>query len=388
MKKSEIEALKEAFNIPEPERKGYFVSSFNEKIKKNKRSLQFLTVFRYASAAALAAVIIGLWGVLNPSVNFRNEPNNGSIVVESETTTAEASSDGTGTHTSTNITDKTEISQTTSVMPPAVTAVGTVTAAETETTVVAGSQIVTSSATTAVTPITTAVTESTNTPQTTTSRNTVENNGSVTTPEPPGSVEDLPGSEFGTDYTVSPSVVYDKTEDFIDISSIITGSGGQNPPLDSIGLPWELAAGISDYIVYAAIDEIIYTEVDGKPYTQENLVIYSVYKGDGAIQAMDRISLYVPGGYMPAEEYIKTNNIYYDFPEGAVIFDSGDNEGIQQVGDAYIFFLIPGNESMPDGAFQLTEITDKSVFEYRNGSYVSLGSSSVSFTEDELKEAI
>lgn len=34
MKKSEKENLKKAFNIPEPERKEYFVSLYNKKLKK------------------------------------------------------------------------------------------------------------------------------------------------------------------------------------------------------------------------------------------------------------------------------------------------------------------------------------------------------------------
>lgn len=34
MKKSEIDALKKAFNIPEPEKKEQFISSYKEKLKK------------------------------------------------------------------------------------------------------------------------------------------------------------------------------------------------------------------------------------------------------------------------------------------------------------------------------------------------------------------
>lgn len=382
MKKSEIEALKEAFNIPEPERKNSFLPFFKEQLKKNNGRLCIPMVLRYASAAVLAAVIIGLWGVLNPSVDFSNEPDNSFIVVESDTTT-ESSMSGTGTHTSSDSddSDKNNISQTTSAAPPAVT-----TADVTEMTVITSKQTVTA-ATTAVISVTATITESAHISQTTTSRNTEENSVSVTTTGT--TAEDVPGSKFGKDYTVSPSVVYDKTGEVIDLRDFenVDGLPMDPPPADSV-LTIGRMADSSDYIVYAVIDEVIYTEIDGKPYTQENLTIYSVYKGDGALNSADRISLYVPGGYMPAEEYLKNNNVYYDFPENSVVYDSGGNNGNQQLYNSYIFFLKQGSDSMQDGAFQLTEKTDISVFEYSGGRYVSLGNGALSFTQSELSDLL
>ncbi|MCM1271679.1 MAG: hypothetical protein NC247_13830, partial [Ruminococcus flavefaciens] len=84
MKKSEIQALKEAFNIPEPENKNDFIRIYEVSFKKNKRRFYPIMIFRYASAAVMAAVVICLCGLAGKNSDFNSKFNNVSIIKESD----------------------------------------------------------------------------------------------------------------------------------------------------------------------------------------------------------------------------------------------------------------------------------------------------------------
>lgn len=361
MKKSEIEALKDAFNIPEPERKNIFLPSFREKLKKNNVKPLFPIIFRYASMAALAAVVIGVWSTSDHTESFRYEYNRDFVISGTASEPVSTVTTAVTTASTAAATTQTSGSQNTTV-PPQTTPVTVNTVSATSTAVSTQSIV---SQTTVTTSVTAAVT---------------------TEPE----ATDPPQSVY-KDLTVTPAVTYEKTDDAIDLRDVNDNmNSGSDPPLDGIGNPsGELPEAVvkmaenSEYIVYASVDEIFYTDVDGAPYTQENLTVHSAHKGE--LELMDRISLYVPGGYMPADKYIEYTGIELTLPENSVIYDYGGNNGIQQVGATYIFFIENGSSSMPEGAFQLTEETDISVFEYKNGMYISLGDGALSFTEDMFK---
>lgn len=430
MKKNEIEALKEAFNIPEPQQKKLFVDSYNEKLKENKRKLRFPIILRYASTAALAAVIIGLWSGLNRTMDFNNEFDKSSVIMRTESTavtyyeptseqdssyytTEPTAAENTDVPTElpgntyepivTTVTDleRNEIRYTTTILTshevtgslPVTTTVTVITQTPAIVTTTVKDDVHEPTITTTVTgdinypAIVTSVTDIIAEPTiTTTVTDDIEHDVAIVTTTQTPDYDDEPSDSIGLDYTVTPSVIYDKTDEYINISELEENDTNYEPepPLTDYDVSWESMAEDSDYIIHAMIDEIIYTGIDGKPYTQENITIGSIYKGYGVLIPTDRISIYVPGGYIPADEYSED----YDLPEDTVIYDPGGNNGEQLVDNTYIFFLKSGDVTMPDGVFQLTEKTDISVFKYSGGSYVSLGNSALSFTISELKSLL
>lgn len=75
MKKSEKDALKKAFNIPEPKNKKAFVLKYNEESKKNRPKFKVPVFFRCTSAAVFAVMFIGIFSYLNKTIDVRNNFN-------------------------------------------------------------------------------------------------------------------------------------------------------------------------------------------------------------------------------------------------------------------------------------------------------------------------
>ena len=70
MKKSEREALKNAFNIPEPQNKDSFAANYESLYKKNQQRLRFPVYTKYVSTAVFAALVIGVWGHMTVSRDY------------------------------------------------------------------------------------------------------------------------------------------------------------------------------------------------------------------------------------------------------------------------------------------------------------------------------
>ncbi|MDE5853713.1 MAG: hypothetical protein K2H19_01435, partial [Ruminococcus sp.] len=119
------------------------------------------------------------------------------------------------------------------------------------------------------------------------------------------------------------------------------------------------------------------------PYTQENITIYNIYKGTELIP-MDKISVYIKGGYMPIQNFADMNGIDINYPDNYSVYDSGGNKGTQNVGDILLFCIKDSKNPMPDGAFILTAQTDISVFRYENKEYISLGNENFRFKINDL----
>ena len=165
---------------------------------------------------------------------------------------------------------------------------------------------------------------------------------------------------------------------------------------------WESMASSSQLIVFGQIEAIYFTSINGKPWTQMDiLMIESCY---GERVAGDRISVYVQGGYMPLSEYIRLNDLEADFSSmkaeeiaETTWYSSGGNTAIPAVGSRGFFFLRIGSdsESVPHGAYMYTSSTDQSFFtaapdlsdSVSGGScFVSVGNASCMFHKGELKE--
>ncbi len=184
---------------------------------------------------------------------------------------------------------------------------------------------------------------------------------------------------WGNDYTVYPSKVYRKSANIIDLSDCINDNTAQVPN-DSIDSTFSVddLINLSDYIIFGKVDDIIYTQVNGKPYTQENITIYQVYKGN-KLHEHDKISIYIPGGYMPVSEFESLNNIEISSYGKEYIYSSGGNKNHQTIGDIRIFFINDGGKYIPDGAFELTTKNDVSIFQASGGKYISSGNNALRF---------
>ncbi|MDE7364600.1 MAG: hypothetical protein K2N27_06930 [Ruminococcus sp.] len=429
MKKSEKEKLKQAFNIPEPERKEFFVSLYNEKLKKNERKFNMPVFFGYASTVAFASLIIGLWGHFNETADFNNKFNNTEITSTTTTTTVQTVTTAQSTEKTSSASTEpptTELTSATSytaeaiqptthalieipdfsefIPPETVTTLSTATQSATTskitfTTKTASYPTTTKRTTTTVLTVIEPVPDFTEPPFattteipavhatttyytaiptmipaiTTTSRG-VDCPSVVTTTIDYSPTPSVP-SLASHDYIVYPDDVYSKSDKTVDIRDFIENNASSDFNTTS---DIQKMIDNSDYIVSGRVDQIIYTQINGRPYTQENITIYAVYKGK-MLKSNDRISIYIQGGYIPVSEFEKLHNLSIDVPDDYSVYDSGGNKGIQNIGDTFMFFIKNGSYNMPQKAFQLTEYTDISVFRKNNDKYISLGNENLYF---------
>ncbi len=434
MKKYEKEALKKAFNIPDPQHKEEFINQLD--IKKNNPKRHFPIITRYASMAAFAAVMISIITNLSLTADFPDqftsdktiiptisvsatteEPQTTTSIVQdqifmqttvsptkSETTAATASYE---TNTRTTAAETIDHPITSLETTPPNTTGNHETSAAVQTESTNPAQPTTPTKTTSKTeptqtsPATTKKPETLQTtvkteepvPVTTTAeQNNVNPSQTVTTTKnsPPviltTSVTKVPShdNEPGADLTVYPTSVYtptdmiiNKYEFDIDHNLSFDDSPGCKDPMDTPdAITIEHFFDNSAFIFRGTIKEKIYTDVSGQPYTQENIVITDVCKSVGSYKVNDFISVYLPGGYMPVTVYAESNNCSCDYPDDYTIYSNGGNKSVQDIGDEFYFFLNYGTDEIPYGAFQLTALTDISIFRSDGDELISLGNDS------------
>ncbi len=458
MKKSEIDELKKAFNIPEPERKEEFLSSLQFKIKKNNcRSLKPM-ILRYCSAVTAAAVVAGLWSGLKSVKELSITVNNSDRTIQTEPETVQNT---TATHTSED--NSTPVSRpfddnettTTTVKPvyteqpeiilppvysdentenyhqPAITTnISAATEAVTTTTMTTAKNSATSSnkttpVTTLTAPITTTKAETTTKRTITTTTSVFTNKGTTTTTTalfttkstttttkpttfPPFETTTYNCSTEATtttapaggnspdifsDYRIIPEKIYSKSDSCIELDDFISAE----PPHES-GDSWEGSAIIlsltalvyrSDAVLSGYVEDIIYTQCGGMPYTQVDIMVKKSYKSEKLLNYGDMISVYIPGGYMSAADFLDINGIADEIPRDGTVFYQGGNSGKLKTGSDYIFFLNIPKGTIPDGAYILTDNTDSNVFIRNNaGEYESLNYADRKFLLSELFNVI
>lgn len=207
---------------------------------------------------------------------------------------------------------------------------------------------------------------------------------------PPCTEPSQPSVDVPHDYTVSPPVRYYPDDNAIDIRDF-TQNDHDPPPTDGTqsGEPnsviWEDLVNDSNIILIATVDEVMYTGIDGVPYTQENLSVSEVIKGD--IEQYSRISVYGTGGYIPASEYKKIQ-IEWAIENNCMLFDPAGNKTVSQVGDRYLYFIKKSDSPLPDGSYRLTTYNDISKFRYTDGYYINMNNSNFMFTLTELYNLI
>lgn len=433
MNKKSKKTLKDAFNIPEPNRKEQFFNSLE--IRQPKKLPAHIPM--YVSAVATAVLVIGVWGGVK-NLPYFDPPEITDTPVYSRTASATdvftensniqttvvsvtgKSTDGTsvtGTATE-NITGNSEtvttVTETEDNNPAGLhttdglsgsTAENRHTTNEKTTTAQTTRRTATKTNTTTTHTVTTVTgqsqyvtTKSTaNQTHTTVSQTTINDEVNVidTVPQttatydygfdPPPCTE--PSNDDPPDYTVKPPVRYYPDDISIDINDCLSNdvtvpthpsSGAQT---DANKCSWKDLAENSDLIVIATVEEIIYTGIDGRPYTQEDIKISEVIKGD--IPEKSKISVYGRGGYIPAVDY---GEILADWitENNYMLFDPAGNMTATETGGKYIYFIRKSSSPFPDGSYILTGLNNISKFIYTDGSYMNLNDSRITFTLNEL----
>ncbi len=431
MNKKSKKTLKNAFNIPEPNQKDSFFNKLD--IKPERKFSSFIPV--YLPTAIVAVMVIGVWGGIKNLPRFeqpentdnniiyssessvsenqtdysvqtslssvRNSENqnrtttavqndNGNTVTDeknmSVTTTSakttnknsdknkdESSADSPSENSSENTSDSTsEASHTTNTSRNTtnVKTTGTTTLSTRDENNIKPTKPLTSTQTTTTehkgfSPL----------PQTTTT--TFED--SVDFPSCTAPVVDVP-----PDYTIKPPVRYYPDNNAVDINDVIQND--PNPPStdgqpgDSTTATWEDFLDNSDMILIATVDDVIYTAIDGVPYTQENISVSEVIKGD--IEQYSKISVYSNGGYIPASEY--KIQLDWAIENNFMLFDPAQNKTVSQVGDEYLYFIKKSHFPLPDGSYSLTTYSDMSKFRYKDGHYINMNNSNIILDFDDL----
>ena len=384
MTDKEKKALREAFDFPEPDRKEEFLAEFARLSVNNNKKRLSPVVMRFAAAAAMIAIIVGVFAFMpKDTVDFGHDKDE--IITVTETTSVPTSSAATTAVTTAKavITDKTTSAKTTS------TAVTTAKQAATAKTVTA-QRTETSQRTTAVR--TTAVHTTVRT--TSAAEKTEAAQNPVTTTTASKSEDIVPpyggNNDSGRDMTVSVDMTYPLREKTLTEDQIYPKDSGfenQGPisskPVDTSAL-LESMYNDSSAVVLANTDEMLYTSIDGFAVTAENLSIVSSYKGD--LRENDRITVFFSGGYVPAEKYLeKHSDVFIPAPEEYSVYEKGSSRFPQKKGEQYIFF-IKNDESIKNGAYSPVRSGNTAVFRKIQDNYVSVDDGTLYFTEAQLNE--
>ena len=378
MTDKERKALKEAFGFEEPDRKEIFAREFIKLDSGKVKKPLFPIVIKFAAAAAIMTAVIGT-AVTMPK-DIKHFGNNDNITELTEAVTpADNEIKGEEASTSATVTVKTTSKAAVSTSKAAAATASAVKTTETTAITVAGT--------------TSSAQHSVNT--TTAEGNSKSENITTTTQLRADEAKDETVTLTGRDMTVSVGKTYPLRDKLISADAFImkeesaqkpgisdSPSDNAFPPKDSdncgINIDISEMYDNSCAIVLANLDEIVYTSIDGKAYTAENINVIRVYKGD--LEPNDRITVFFGGGFMPAEEYAEL----YDFPpiedhEEYSVRVEGDSGGEQKQGQTYVFFLKNSSYPVPDGAFEPTSSGNMSVFELNGGVCKAVGDEGTSF---------
>lgn len=441
MNKKSKKTLENAFNIPEPNQKDSFFNKLD--IKPERKFSSLIPV--YLPTAIVAVMVIGVWGGIKNLPHFQQPDNidtvssaettsvnnntndfiqtslsyvsgsekqtqtttafqtNNADTTKNEkstyvTTTSEKVAENTTTKNNSNESSESSPSENDSES----TTESPRTAKTTSTTRTTSTKRTTTTNTTREANSVTTTSRSTNTTATHEDGNSISPTQTITVPEDdditvPCTTTELSPSvsdDTPTDYTVIPPVRYYPDNNAIDVTDFM--HNGTKPPPQHDGTlhpqggqsgtavafdSWQNLADNSDIIVIATVDEIIYTGIDGVPYTQENIMVSEVIKGD--IGKHSRISVYGKGGYIPASEH-GTIQISWAIENNCMLFDPAENQTFSEVGDRYIYFIKKGDSPLPDGSYRLTTYNDMSKFHYKDGRYINMNNNNFMFTITEL----
>lgn len=383
MTDKEKRKITEALGIPEPDRKKEFAEEFRRRSEETKKKPIMPIVMRITAAAAMLAVCIGAITLFpRRKTDFGGDDN---IEITETTVSASEQVDGVIAAGTTKVTTEGE----NSIIVTTVTA-KTTDKKENAVTTVRGS----TDGEHSLRPTTAART----TAARTTGNSSVTRTTAAELPEPVTTTSDPVSQEFpvtapGRDLTVSPGITYtvrDKTISSDELETHVDPiAKGEDGGPDGVGSPIDQKIqhmfDISYAVVLAKVDKIVYTSIDREAVTAHNITVEEVYSGD--LAERDRLTLFLDGGYMPAEEYIEFHMTEpMENAEEYSVYVSGGCEEPLEEGDVCVFFISDSRRYLPEGAFAPAEKNYDSVFIKRNGEYVSLGDRSLRFREEQLPE--
>ncbi len=386
MTDKEKNALKEAFGFEDPDKKNEFVQEFVKLENYNNKKSLFPFIIKFAAAAAMMTAVIGT-AIMMPK-DIKQPGNDNLITVTTEEATTAKKANNATASTTIIITTKIKTTLTTTVSS---TRTAKATASDKTTAIT-----ITQAATTAVTAsqsTTTAVRNESE--RQTTKDNELPTNESNERQEESNSADvqyrDLTVS-VDKNYPLREKTITEKQYSNIGSNSPVTSG---EPSSDETFQPkdgWKNGINIdisemyknSCAVVLANLDEIVYTSIGGKAFTAENITVSQVYKGD--IQVNDRITVFFTGGFIPAEEYSQL----YGFPpmhnqDEYSVKIQGESGGNQEQGRSYVFFLKENSGSIPNGAYEPTNMGNISAFELQQDFYRSVGDVNLMITISQLE---
>lgn len=398
MKKTEKNALKNAFGIPEPRHKEEFLAEYTRRLENRRRSP--VPVFiKYAAVAAFAVIMIsiGITHLPSPDKKFT-----GSDVI-TEVTTADGGTGHSGTQDN-DIVDTTVISgstETAVTTEPGTSGTsggtagsGDLTSSEGTTSATVTSSGTSSSGTADKTTATKRTTASgTTTARTTTSRTTTSSSRTqvssqqqtvsatetttyqmeagtqpLTSVPPPSVTPEMPpvSDNQKNDYTVKPSIVYYPLDPQVNDNE----HPGADPGIaDSPTSP----GSASDTIVYGTVKRIYYTSFNDTTYTQIDIEISNAYRSS-YLNYGDLITVYVLGGFRldtRVGNYVKTE---YGFKP--------------IINKSYLFMLSSSGSQFPYQTFVLSDPPAYSVYTFDGSEYTSAIESGIRYSYYAMKQFI
>lgn len=394
MTDKEKKKLLEAFDIPDPDRKKQFSDEYRkrkpEKIKKPIFPLIMRTV---ASAAMLALVIAAITRIPKPDPDMFNDNNTietttaATSIEASVQTTADNSSAVTTTAVGKDKSKTTTASKAVSTDPAKTdddNSTVTTEADDPENNEPEPTEHTQKPARTTKTPSVRITTTRESQHHLTTTKPAPQSQTTTVTTSSKASTGEVESGATGKDMTVDIDVKYDVRDEILPVEALSSGNGvgrdGEEKGGNSYTPVDEKIRDMfsdSNAVVLAKVNKIVYTSIDGEAYTAENITITEVFKG--SLTPDDRITLFVSGGYINGEEYIKHHR-YVLLPdaENYSIYDGGGCAGKEYVGDTYLFFIKNSSSSFPHGSFELISHGDEAVFRQEDDSYVSMHDDSLS----------
>lgn len=350
MTDKEKKKLLKAFDIPEPDGKEEFAAEFRTRTDEKSVKPILPVILRLSIYGAMAAVIVGILAYMPKKTSKLTDFGSSDIVTDTAST-GMVTSPVTTASASTNTTVKT-----------------TATAAS------SSAAVTTAISETAAQTVTTAdnITATHEMTQTTTALLTDEELPPVTT------------VQTGRDMTVMPDVIYEVRDEVLNANSLLmsgaTGSAGAGNGTGSSRVDQKIQHlfNISYASAIAKVDKIVYTSIDGVAFSAVNITIKKVYKG--SLDADDRITVFLSGGYIPAEIFIERYS-FINLPDAEKysVFDNGGYLKALSQGDTYLFFIQKGGIVFPQGSFMPVSSDGGAVFEQHGSSFVSITDDSFSF---------
>ena len=413
MTNKELEELKNAFDIPEPQHKNEFAEVYLEQLKKNKPSL-FPQIFRFCSAAALCVLALGIFShfrdtdylhdhhseiIITDTVTSVADtipadtalPVTSSLKTDNTTPSAASSAHSTVYSASTvsavssssvknstaNFTTAAVRSSVSAASPASsdASAVYTTANVSTKTALVTSSVSVSASSRMTTSKITAV---SSSTAASSSVQTTADNNVQPVVTIPSSS--SVP-TEKTVSIAVTPSIVYSADDicgaDVIDNPSRDKATQIQGNDFNN-GDPLSDMAQQADVILIGRLSDIIYTSISGNPFTQENILAENVLLSDGIIKNNVLFSLYLPGGYIKAEDLITSDDL--DLPPDSLIYQSGGISGNQKLDSSYLFML-KKSDDIPENAYAPVMNSDISIFALNGSNYVSVADPMIFFSD-------